>query len=256
MSAPAFSTRHPRFDAIICDIDGCLSSESSRAFDVAALAKIAEHNRLADERRDRPILTLCTGRPQPFAESMTRLVGNLELPLVAENGVWLYHPKQNLYQMDPSITREHREAVYHAAAWIDETFGPSGVSQQPGKACSISLYHPKTEFLRDIAPALETRFKDAGWPLRVSMTWRYINCDLVHVSKSTGIARLLDVVKIPKERLAGIGDTMSDMAIREHVSTFACPANAADDLKAHADLVAKGEEAAGVVEILARLTAG
>jgi hydroxymethylpyrimidine pyrophosphatase-like HAD family hydrolase len=256
MVSQPFKTSHAKFDVIICDIDGCLSSETSRPFDLVSLAKVAAHNRLAHEKQDRPILTLCTGRPQPFAESMTRLLHNLTLPLVAENGVWLYHPAENRYEMDPSITREHRRMIGEASAWIEETFGPSGVSQQPGKACSISLYHTKTEFLRDITPALETKFKDAQWPLRVSMTWNYINCDLAHVSKGTGIDRLLQVVNIPRKRLAGIGDTMSDLAIRERVGLFACPSNAVEQLRAQADFVARSAEAAGVVEIVERLTAG
>jgi hydroxymethylpyrimidine pyrophosphatase-like HAD family hydrolase len=251
-----FRTAHPRFDAIICDIDGCLTPESASPLDVSSLARIAEHNRLACRRLDRPVLTLCTGRPQPFAEAMTRLLGNVTLPLVAENGVWLYDPSRNVYAMDPAITREHRGAVRAAAAWLEETFGPRGVSQQPGKAASVSLYHPDPAYLREICPSIAERFEAEGWPMRVSMTWLYINCDLAHVSKSTGLDRLVAHTGLKRERLAGIGDTLSDLAIREHVGVFACPANADERLKASADMVAGGTEAAGVVEILERLGAG
>ena len=53
-----------------------------------------------------------------------------------------------------------------------------------------------------------------------------------------------------RERLAGIGDTMGDLAIREHVAHFACPSNAQDALKPHADKVAGAAEIEGVIEIL------
>src|SRR5512134_2563031 len=97
-----------RFDAVISDIDGCLSPESSTPMNAAALAQIAEHNRLAQESGDRPVLTVCSGRPQPFAEAMCRLLANRTLPCVAENGVWMYSPADNRYEMDPAITPAHR----------------------------------------------------------------------------------------------------------------------------------------------------
>ena len=248
-----FRTTHPRFDAIICDIDGCLVSETSRAFDVDSLGAIASHNLAAQEKRDRPVVTVCSGRPQPFAEAICRLIGNMSLPLVAENGVWLYTPGANVYELDPGISREDRGAVRAAAAWLEEAFGPESVQQQPGKAASVSLYHPDPEFLKRISQEIEREFRSRGWPMRVSMTWNYINCDLQHVSKVTGMKRLIRAAGLDEKRIAGIGDTMGDMPIREKVAWFACPGNAAAGLKAKADFVAAAEEARGVVEILGRV---
>jgi hydroxymethylpyrimidine pyrophosphatase-like HAD family hydrolase len=243
-------------DLIVSDIDGCLQPESNSAMDLESLARIAAWNGAAVKHRDRPMVTMCSGRPQPFAEAMCKLIGNLHVPCVAENGVWLYHPGSNEYSMDPSITASHRAAVHEAAKWLDREFGPRGVSQQPGKVASISLHHTDTRVLKEIGPRIEREFAERGWPLRVSMTWLYINCDLKHVSKGTGMRRLLATVGLPRERVAGIGDTMSDLAIREHVGWFACPANAADEIKRHADFVAEQPEARGVVEILERIAAG
>lgn len=250
----SFRTTHPRFDAIICDIDGCLSPESSTPFDVDALAIVAAHNRAAHARRDRPVLTLCSGRPQPFAEAMCRLIANRSLPLIAENGVWMYVPGDNLYQLDPAITSAQRQMVRDAAAWLDDEFAAAGVTQQPGKACSVSLYHRDTEFLASLRPRIASEFAKRGWTLRVSMTWLYINCDLAHISKATGVARLLKHTGLSPERCAGIGDTTSDLAIRESVGWFACPANAVPEIKAQSDFVATSEEASGVVEILRHLS--
>ncbi len=241
---------------LFCDIDGCLAPESTGAMDLVSLAKVAEHNRLAQSRRDRPIVTLCSGRPQPFAEAMTKLLANATVPLVAENGVWVYDPATNAYIMDPAITREHRAAVREAAAWLEAEFGPVGVTQQPGKAASVSLYHPDTSVLKRILPRVRAEFEARAWPMRVSMTWLYINCDLAHVSKGTGLDRAVAMLPerlghpIDRSRLAGIGDTPSDLAIRERVAWFGCPGNADAQLKAAADVVATRHEAAGVAELL------
>jgi hydroxymethylpyrimidine pyrophosphatase-like HAD family hydrolase len=242
-----------RFDAVICDIDGCLSPESSAPFDTSLLARIAEHNRLAQDAGDRPVVTVCSGRPEPFAEAMTRLMGNRTIPAIAENGVWLFHPVDNGWDRDPAIKPEHLQAVREAEAWVSRELGPSGVVMQPGKVASISLYHRDTAYLRTLEPRVRDEFQRRGWPLRVSMTWLYMNCDLTFISKSTALDRFVKHTKLAKDRLAGIGDTPSDLAIAEHVSWFACPANADVKLKPHADYISPKAEAAGVLDILDRL---
>lgn len=245
-------TSHARFDLILSDNDGCLVAEDTTPMDLETLGKLAAHNRLAQEKRDRPILTICSGRPQPFAEAMCRLLANRTVPCIAENGVWMYNPADNRYEMDPAITPADRAAVREAAAWLEAEYGPRGVSHQPGKAASISLYHPDPEYLKSIKQPVAEAFERRGWPLRVSMTWFYINCDLAHVSKGTGLDRLLACTGVPRERLMGIGDTLGDMPIRERVGFFACPVNAKDEIKKVADYVSPLPEARGVLDILQR----
>lgn len=244
-----------RFDAIICDIDGCLCPETSDPMDARALAEIAGYNERARSAGDRPLVTVCSGRPQPFAEAVCRLIGNDRLPCVAENGVWLYHPAENRYDRDPSITPDHLRAVRDASEWVEKQLGPRGVTIQPGKAASISLYHPDPGVLDELRPMLEKAFRVCGWPLRISATWNYINCDLEHVSKATGLARLIEATGLDPSRLAGIGDTMGDEAIRSSVAWFACPANADERLQAQADYVSPESEVRGVLDILERLPA-
>jgi len=249
-----------RFAAIISDIDGCLAPESSAPFDAGILARLAEHNRLAQRaplgKSDRPIITVCSGRPQPFAEAMCRLIANRTLPCIAENGVWLYHPDSNRYDMDPSITCEHVEAVEAARRWVRAELEPRGVSMQPGKSASISLYHESTPTLKAIEPMVRERFAREGWPIRVSMTWLYINCDLAHISKATALTRFCEQTGLGRDRLAGIGDTLTDVAIAERVAFFACPANAVAELKGRAAYVSPHAEAAGVVDIVERVSLG
>lgn len=245
-----------RFAAVICDIDGCLTPETADPLDAAALTRLAAYNELAQTRGDRPVITLCSGRPQPFVEAICRLLANRTLPAIAENGVWLWHPATNRYDMDPAITAEHLRAVEAARRWVDIDLGPRGVSIQPGKSASISLYHPHTAILRAIEPEVARRFAAEGWPLRVSMTWLYINCDLAHISKGTAIDRWTTATGIARERLAGIGDTPSDAAIAQRVAFFACPANADARLTPLARYVSNAAEAHGVIDIIERLASG
>lgn len=243
-----------RFDVVIADIDGCLIAERSTPFDLDALSLVRAHNQLAIERGDRPIVTVCSGRPQPFAEAMCRLLGNELIPCVCENGVWTYHPGTNRYEMDPSITCDHLEAVRELSAWGRETFGSRGVTEQPGKNASVTFWHADTRFLTDVVfPAAAARCQERAWPFRVSMTWLYINCDLAHINKGTGIDRAFGPLGIARGRLAGIGDTPGDKPIADRVGFFACPSNAHAAIREHAHMIASKPEAQGVVEILAHL---
>lgn len=242
-----------RYDAVICDIDGCLVSEHQAPFDLASLTAVAQHNTRAHEIGDRPAITLCTGRPQPFAESIARLINAMHLPIISEMGAWLYHPGTNVYTLDPAITSDHLALVHELSRWCHLTFGPMGVTQQPGKTASVTLWHPHGETLRALAPKVEEQCRLMRWPFRVSMTWHYINCDLSHISKATGLARFMQQTGLKRERLAGIGDTMSDKAIADAVAFFACPSNAHPSIKEHAHHISPHSEAQGVVEILRHL---
>lgn len=241
------------YDLVICDIDGCLTPEKPGPFDIDALSRIAEYNHLAHKLGDRPCITVCTGRPQPYAEAMCRLLGNASVHCVAENGVWLYHPGTNEYRMEPSITEAHLAIVHEAERWMRQEYALEGFTIQPGKAASVSLYHPNRDRLMAKVPEVRETVEQRGWPFRVSTTWYYINIDLTHVSKGTGIERLLAETGLSPDRVAGIGDTLGDHFIADRVAFFACPANADDEIKKRAHYISPHEEAEGVLDILERL---
>jgi hydroxymethylpyrimidine pyrophosphatase-like HAD family hydrolase len=241
----------PRFDAVICDIDGCLGPESNEPLNLAALEQVARYN---DRAGATPAITVCSGRPLPFAEAVCRMVRNTTLPAICENGVWLFDPAQNRYLRDPAIAPAHMHAVHEATEWIERELIPRGVVIQPGKSASISLWHPDTAFLRAQVPLLEGVFAERAWPFRVSMTVAWINCDLKHVSKSTGLRRFLEMTGLKRERLAGIGDSASDLVMLDHVSYFAAPSNAAPEVKARSHFVSAHAEIEGVLDILRRVS--
>ena len=179
-----------RYDVIVSDIDGCLCDEHGGPFDLARLGLIREHNEHAIRSGNAPVLTVCSGRPVGFAEAMTRLVGNTLLPAIGEMGVYLHDPKTAQSELDPAITPEELESVAGLERHYIESLRQRGVSMQPGKSASVTLWHADTDFLRSqIWPDVERVCAEHCWPFRVSMSWYYINCDLAHISKGTGIDR-------------------------------------------------------------------
>jgi len=239
-----------RIEAVVCDVDGCLSPEFIGLTDQDAHGRIRE---LAAETGLK--LMLCTGRPLPFVDAMARVVGALELPSVCEGGVWLFDPVEYTWSMDERIGEAELRAVREAQRWTGEAFGAGtdgGVWFEAGKSASFTVFHTDVggRLTEEILPRIRDEIAARNWPLRVSMTWSCVNVELAFVNKATGLDRFMAKTGYTRERLAGIGDTMSDLPIRERVGWFACPANAVEEIKTHADYVSEADEAAGVVEML------
>lgn len=242
---------------VLCDNDGCLSPETHEPMDPWGLAAVAEHNRHAIAALDRgipagPVVTVCSGRPAPFVEAMCRLINNSRYPAIAENGVWLWDPASNHFHIDPAILPHHFDAVRSLQQWAQRELVPRGVTIQPGKAASVSLHPAEGHEVGSLVDRMTELVVREGWPVRVSRTVRYVNCDLSHVSKASGIARFIAHTGLDRSLLGGIGDTTSDLAIRQRVALFGCPANADEALKPSADVISEQPQVRGVLEILRR----
>ena len=74
-----------------------MSPESHAPINGPALSTIAKHNQQAIQKRDRPVVTLCSGRPIGFVECLCRLLHNTVIPCIGENGV-------SILEIDPNRT--------------------------------------------------------------------------------------------------------------------------------------------------------
>ncbi|OQC06144.1 MAG: Stress response protein YhaX [Candidatus Hydrogenedentes bacterium ADurb.Bin101] len=79
-----------------------------------------------------------------------------------------------------------------------------------------------------------------------------MNIDLKGVTKGAAVDSLIEQLGLNRESVAGIGDTLGDMSIREAVGFFACPANAVPGLKAVADYVSPFPDVQGMLDIFER----
>ena len=71
---------------IITDLDGCVSPEESVPWDLALFFEFARLSRAASAGESvLAPLTLCTGRPQPYAEVLMKIL-DIRAPVICETG--------------------------------------------------------------------------------------------------------------------------------------------------------------------------
>lgn len=247
-----FEQRFRKFDVVVCDVDGCLLDELHPQVDLNVLMQIAEHNKIAEALHDRPIVTICSGRPQPFVECLSRIIGNYRIPCISENGVWIHNPADNKIECDPSIEAGDI-AAKHQLETLVARFVKEGAIIQAGKSASVSVIHHDSDWVERHVKIIQNLCDEHQLPFTMSRTWSCINCNLSKVNKATGMKRLMQKIGLPKERLVGIGDTMGDLGIAENVGYFCSPGNAEAKIKSYANFVAKKDVCEGVLEILAHL---
>ncbi|MEX0994912.1 MAG: hypothetical protein WD599_05245, partial [Balneolaceae bacterium] len=100
----------------ILDLDGCVS-EPYKTPDWESITKIRELNRRSRETDHIPPVTLCTGRPLPYAEAVAQWL-DIRLPFVFESA-GMYDPDKNrvVTGLDGS-KEEGMDSILEMKAWI------------------------------------------------------------------------------------------------------------------------------------------
>lgn len=240
---------------IVSDIDGCISPEESRAWDGPLFNHFADLCRAASSGASSLApMTLCTGRPQPYVEAMMKIL-DLRYPAICEAGAVYYRLSDNRSTFAAAITPQMIQGLHRVREHIVSDILPDypGLIYQFGKEAQMSLFSEDPSCFASVTPRI-LAFAETipGLKLVITPTHFYLNIDLEGVTKGAAIRDLARELGLCREELAGIGDTMGDISIREAVGFFACPANAVPGIREKADYVSPWPDIRGVLDILDR----
>jgi hypothetical protein len=240
---------------IIADIDGCITPEESVTWDLDLFWKLARLSREASAGRGRIApMTLCTGRPQPYVEVLAKLL-DIRAPIICENGAVLYTMHDNRSRYGPGVTNEKTTGLRAVRAFVESEILPGcpDVVYQFGKEAHMSVFSEKPELFEGIAARIREFVEKRGGPeLDISPSHYYLNISLHGVDKGRALHALCLELGVPKQQVAGIGDTEGDLPLRDAVGFFACPSNAKQAIKDAADYVSPFPTLEGVLDILNR----
>lgn len=231
----------------ITDLDGCMTDPFITP-DWEAYSKVRALNLKSADDASIPPLTICTGRPMPYAEAMAQILG-VELPFVFESGGGMYDVKNNKITWTPSLTEEVTEQVNEIKRWSQENL----IAKHPGsipefaKYTDIGIIHQDASVIDEINQR-SIEYISEKYPLfEVHYTPVSVNIILKKANKGQGIAMLCNELGLNLDEVAYIGDSSGDVPGLKIVGFPFAPSNAADSTKAVAK-VTKGRATFGVLE--------
>ena len=231
----------------ITDLDGCVSDPFITP-NWDAFSKIRELNLKAGEDPSIPKLSICTGRPMPYAEAMAQILG-IELPFVFESGGGMYDVRKNKITWTEALTEKAKQEVIEIKAWAKENIIAKygGAIPEFAKFTDIGIIHQDAdvveEFRQECFAHIDGRYPD----FEVHHTEVSVNIILKKANKGFGIKMLTEHLGLDLSEVAYIGDSSGDIPGLTIVGMPFAPVNAAPNVKDVAE-VTENRSTKGVLE--------
>lgn len=230
---------------VVVDIDGCLVAVEHASYDLQALARLAELNRRSRFDSAVPPLTILSGRPHPYVDALMQML-DITLPAIFENGAGLAlrSPYGARYRQEVERGRDH------LARLESEVASQPGMTIQPGKSASLTVFPEEAasgtgDVERVLAEILERQRLD----LVIDPAHECVNVLVPGVDKGLGLSWLADEAGVAPAEIAGIGDSIGDLAWLELCGLAVAPANADERLRARVDSVSEHDDIEAVLEL-------
>lgn len=216
-----------RYLALASDYDGTLAHDG-----VVDESTIRTIERLKHSGRK---FILVTGRELTDLQSVFPRLDLCD-QVVAENGALLYNP----------ATREKRVLAQGPPESFLENLRKRGVSNISVGDAIVATWHP---FERHAIEAI----RESGLELQIIFNKDAVMILPSGVNKMTGLCSALEVLKLSRHNVVGIGDAENDHAFLDGCECAVAVANAIDTLKREAHFITDGARGAGVAELAGKL---
>ena len=247
-SAPAGALR-----LVLADVDGVVTGGEGQPADLAVLAQVAAVNRASLADPCVPTLTLCTGRPAPYVEVMAQLIGAF-LPCIFEHGAGLFDPVAFEYLFHPGLGHDYAARLATLRRALDEPLlRPGRAFVQPGKEASMTLYPLAGTPLDTVFEVARRAVAGLADGFTVARGINGVELRRRGFDKGVGARWLADLVGLPMDQMAGVGDAETDLSFLHLVGYPAAPANATMAVRAGVRYVASASDGTGLLEIVERI---
>lgn len=234
---------------VVFDIDGVLSAGEAQPLDLALLADLAAMNRAARRDPRRPAVTVCTGRPAPYAEVIVQTIDG-HLPAVYENGCGLYLPEGYRFEAHPRVAGGSRAFAQARERLRADLVATGQAFFQPGKEHSLSLFPLGSLAAEDLQPLAEAALGGDGAAVSLVYSISCLNVVPRGVDKGLGVAYLCERAGYALEEVLGVGDSDVDLQFLAEVGYSAAPSNANEAVQQLVNYVSPYPTTQGVRDIL------
>jgi len=239
---------------VLADVDGVITRGEGQAIDIDVLQRLAAINTTARLDPCVPAITLCTGRQAPYVELMAQLIGAF-LPCIFEHGAGLFFPTTFLYEFDTHLGPDYAARLAKLRAALDgPLIQPGRAFVQPGKEATMTLY-PRgplgTSSVAELAELVEAVVARVAPEFGVARNVHGVEVRPRGIDKGTGARRMAELLDIPLQAMAGVGDSDPDLTFLNCVGLSAAPRNATPTVRQHVMYVANASFGDGLLEIVA-----
>ena len=224
----------------VTDIDGCLS-EPFKVPDLRILSEIRALNELSKTNDNIPPLTLCTGRPQPYAEAVAQWL-NIRLPIIFESS-GLYNLKDNQIVLPPEFSDGVKKQVAKLKLWIRKEIIPQfpGMELEYSKQMDAGVIHTDSKIVAQAFEQIRSYVSTTYPNFEVHKTPVSINTMLSGNNKRKGMEQLSNHVGVELNHIAYVGDTSGDIPALELVGHPFAPVHADEKVKEISQVLDLGE---------------
>ncbi len=264
-----------RYRLVVADVDGTLVQRGGDLPEAVARAVAAFRARGGR-------FTLATGRPTPAVRHYAEALG-LDVPAIVFNGAQVvdFRTSRVLHQQTVALETARRALELAEAAPVDAFLYLRGeilvreitpavegymrkdrIAARPvgDLRAALTAAPPKLLFIGPVAAsvAVMEQLRAEGYPgvNYVQSDADYIELLPAGASKGAALEWLAGHLGVPLDRVAAVGDQMNDLDMLRRAGLGVAVANAAPELKRHADLVTGAAFGEGVAEVLGHLVSG
>lgn len=231
----------------ITDLDGCISMPFiPPKWEV--ITEIKRLNELSKRDSSIPPLTICTGRPMPYAEAVYQWLGMYK-PFLFESGGGIYDMSQNKLHWHPTFDADRERELNELKMHLRKNFIEKHPNTIPefAKFTDSGIINQDPKVIYEMYPLIK-EYVSSHYP---NFEVHYTNVSINVISKSTnkgeGIKYLCELLDLDLKEVAFIGDTGGDRPGLEIVGMPFAPKNALDSAKEVSEVM-ESEDADAVLE--------
>lgn len=214
----------------VTDLDGCIS-HPFKTPDWKNIDEIRSLNIASRESEIIPTLTICTGRPYPYAEAIAQWL-DIRIPFVFESA-GLYHWNGNRVETALNNIQEDLEPIFVMKDWIRSNILPNypTANIEFSKMMDAGIVAPEKDVIKAIIPVVRKKI-EADFPrLEMHTTDISVNILMPGNNKLQGMKLLAESQNISLEEIAYIGDTGGDIPALKKIKMPFSPSNATRAVK-------------------------
>ena len=237
-----------KIKVFVTDLDGCMTDPFETP-NWEAYSQIRALQLQSELDPSIPPMSICTGRPMPYAEAQAQFLG-VRLPFVFESGGGFYDLTTNTLTWNPIVTDALLSDIEAIRPWAHDEIFPNFPGSMPefAKFTDVGLIHRDKSVIDEIHVLAAKKISQEYPHFEVHKTDVSVNIIVKKANKGEGLTYLSKMLEVDLSEMAYIGDSSGDIPGLELVGMAFAPSNAHEPVKEVAHLVTSSPSTLGVLE--------